>query len=289
MVGAFEYTRVTSVEQGCALLSDQPGKAAVLAGGSDLLADIRNGHSSPSLLVDVKGIEELAGFGQRDETGFSIGACVPLNAIAEDATVRRDYRALAEAAMGIGSYQIRNRATIAGNLCNASPAADTAPSLLVLDATLAIRGVQEARSVPVHEFFAGVKQNGLREGEILTAIVLPNARPGARTKFLKKQRIRGHDLAILNMAGWFDPQTGELQVAIGSCAPTPVLLPALGEPVCEDDPIDDVAHRLNELAQRSVAPISDLRASANYRRELIPVFLERLLTALFHPDEARQV
>lgn len=137
----------------------------------------------------------------------------------------------------------------------------------------------------VRDLFRGPKKTVLRSDEILTAIVVPSTPPDARTAFLKKQRIRGHDLATVSVAGYFDPVRGELRVAIGSCTPTPLLLPSLGEPVRPGDPADEVAHDLNESAQRAIAPISDLRGSAQYRRSLVSVFLNRLLQMLLCREE----
>lgn len=282
MLGGFDYVRAGSVEEGCSLLAEN-GDAAVLAGGTDLLVNIRNRLVSPKLLVDLKGIEELSGLAL--DGGLRIGANLPLNVVAEDPRIRGGCRALAEAAEAIGSYQIRNRATIAGNLGNASPAADTAPPLLVLGAAVEVAGAGGTRRIPVSELMIGVKRTSLARGEVITAIVIPPINPGVRTKFLKKRRIKGHDLAIVNMAGYYDPSAGEVRIAIGSCSPTPVLLPPLPDPVREDDPLDDIVSALNRIAQEMVSPIDDLRASAGYRRGLIPVLLRRLLERLLERND----
>jgi len=285
MIGSFEYVRVGSIEKGCCLLAEHDGQAAVLAGGTDLLVDIRSGIQAPRLLVDFKGISDAARIHFDERGAVTIGASVPLNALLETETICRQYRALAEAAQSVGTVQVRNRATLAGNLCNASPAADTAPALLVLDASVMIASPRGRRTLAVRDLFVGVKQSALACDEVVTAVVLPADRPHLRTRFLKKQRIRGHDLAIVNMAGAFDAQTGELCVAIGSCAETPILLPSLNEPVGKSDSLERLTDRLNELAQSAIDPITDLRASADYRRAMIPVFLRRLLEALLDPSD----
>jgi len=277
MLGNFDYVRAESVDEGCALLAENEG-ARVLAGGTDLLINIRNGLIFPKLLIDLKGIVELGQISV--DGGIRIGANVPLNVVAENTAIRRDYSALAAAAGMIGSYQIRNRATLAGNLGNASPAADTAPPLFVLDARVEIIGINGTRTLPVRELITGVKRTALAPTEVITAVTLPPTKPGVRTMFLKKQRIKGHDLAIMNMAGYYDPSTGELRVAIGSCAPAPVLLPPLPEPVRDDDPLDEIVAALDRTAQEAVSPIDDLRASAEYRRAMITVYLRRLMEAL---------
>jgi len=285
MLGEFEYARVGTVERGCALLREAAGRAAVLAGGTDLLVAIRGGVVSPDLLVDFKGVPEMNALSVSRKEGAVIGASVPLNLLVENRTIREAYPALAAAALSVGTYQIRNRATLAGNLCNASPAADTAPALLVLDATLAIASARGTRELAVREFFLDVKKSALAPGEVVTGVEIPPARRGTRAAFLKKQRIRGHDLAILNMAGSYDVESGNLKIAIGSCSRTPVLLPSLGEPVEATASVDELVARLDAIAQEAVSPISDLRASADYRRAMIPVFLRRLLEALLRSKE----
>jgi len=285
MIGAVDYVRVTSVLEGCGLLSEHDGRATVLAGGTDLLVNIRNGIVSPSVLVDIKGIAELTRWGSDREKGLWIGACVPVSAIVHAPQVRRGYRALAEAVGAIGSHQIRNRATIAGNLCNASPAADSVPALLVLDARAVVAGPSGERTLAVRDLCLGPKKTALRSGEILTTVLIPPVHPDTRTAFLKKRRVRGHDLATVNMAGYFHPRTGELRVAIGSCGPIPILLPSLGEPVRPGTAVDEVAHELDEIAQAAISPISDLRGSAMYRRSLVSVFLNRLLQMLLCGEE----
>ncbi len=284
MLGDFDYVRAGSVEEACALLAENEG-ARILAGGTDLLVNVRNRIISPALLVDIKGIPELGELSLED--GMRIGAAVPLNVVAENNKIRKGYPALAEAAGAVGSYQVRNRATLAGNLGNASPAADTAPPLFVLNAQVEIAGAGGTRTLPVRDLLVGVKRTSLARDEMITAIVLPPTR-GARSAFLKKQRIKGHDLAVVNMAGFYDPSTGKLRVAIGSCAVTPVLLPSLPEPVRGDDPLDEVVAELDRIAQEAVSPIDDLRASAEYRRAMITVYLRRLMEALLErkPDGA---
>jgi carbon-monoxide dehydrogenase medium subunit len=281
MIGEFEYVQVDSITEGCSLLAKYAGSAAILAGGTDLLVNIRNSTTPPSLLVDFKQIEELKAF--FPDKGI-IGSSVPLNAIAEDRIIRERYRGLAEAAQNVGSYQIRNRATLAGNLCNASPAADTAPPLFVLNAYVTIAGPHETRTLPVQNLFVGVKKNALSPGEVIVSITLPLVLPQVRTKFLKIQRIRGHDLAVINMAGYLDISSGELRITIGSCAVTPILLPPLDKPVDEGVPIDELVEKLNALAQPAISPISDLRGSAEYRRAMVPVLLRKLLAALLSPQ-----
>ncbi|MCK5827460.1 FAD binding domain-containing protein, partial [Candidatus Bipolaricaulota bacterium] len=148
MLGNFEYKRIRSIEEGCLCLAEAAGKGAILAGGTDLLVEIRNGLKSPDILVDCKDVDTLKTF-QIDSAGSTIGASVPLNRLIENHGFYTTYPALTDALLSIGTYQLRNRATLAGNICNASPAADSAPMLLVLGALIDVVGVSGARTIPV--------------------------------------------------------------------------------------------------------------------------------------------
>ncbi len=274
MLGAFDYVRARSVDEACRLLAERDD-ASVLAGGTDLLVEIRNGLRSPKLLIDVKSIDELKRL-DVDGPERTIGAAVPLNRLAEHRAIRDALPALAEAALSIGTYQLRNRATLAGNLCNASPAADSAPVLLTLGASLSVAGTDGRRTVPISELFTGVKRTSLAPEEIVTDVRIPAPGSGTRTAFLKQQRIRGHDLAVVNVAGSYVPDAETLRIAVGSCAPTPILL----EPIDTSGSVDVVAGRAIELAEAAVSPISDVRASAVYRHAVLPVLMKRLVDRL---------
>jgi CO/xanthine dehydrogenase FAD-binding subunit len=276
VLGAFDYVRARSVEEVCRLLAD--ADASILAGGTDLLVEIRDGLRSPKLLIDIKSIDELAHF-QVDGPEVIIGASVPLNILAEHRAIRASLPALADAAFSIGTYQLRNRATLAGNVCNASPAADSAPVLLSLDAKLSVVSANARRTISMSELFTGVKQTCLKPSEIVTDIRIPAPTDGARTAFLKQQRIRGHDLAVVNVAGSYAPGTETLKVAVGSCAPTPVVL----EPIdVSGNSFESIVGQVITRAGAATSPISDVRASTAYRRAVLPVLLRRLLDRLLH-------
>jgi carbon-monoxide dehydrogenase medium subunit len=267
------------VEEAVAALRDSGGDAAIYAGGTDLLVEIRNGVRSPDLLIDVKRIEELGAL-TTSEDEIRIGATAPLNRIAESQAVRRRLPALSDAALSIGTYQLRSRATLAGNLCNASPAADGAPILMTQGAVLTVAGPLGRRDVPVRELFAGVKRTSLAADEMVLEIRIPAREDGLRTAFLKQQRIRGHDLAVVNAAASLDAGGRVLTVAIGSCAPTPILLDPLD---VSDVSVDAAVERVLTAAEGAVSPISDVRASADYRRAVLPVLLRRLCHTVLDP------
>ena len=281
MLGNFEYKRIRSIEEGCLCLAEAAGEGAVLAGGTDLLVEIRNGLKSPHILVDCKDMDVLKTF-HIDSSGSTLGASVPLNRLIENRGFHTTYPALADALLSIGTYQLRNRATLAGNICNASPAADSAPVLLVLGAVVDVIGVEGARTIPLSDFFAGVKRTTLKSDEIVTGIRLPD-RSDVRTGFKKQQRIRGHDLAVVNVAIAYSQSEKTVRLAIGSCAPTPVLL----DPIAVDSNKKDafVGHVI-DIVRSSISPISDVRASADYRNAVLPILIERILNDLL-PEGGR--
>lgn len=279
MLGTFDYVRARSVEEACRFLKEHP-ESSVLAGGTDLLVELRNRLRTPDLLIDIKGIEELRSL----EAGLSketrIGAGVSLNVIAENRSIRERYPALSDAAVSIGTYQLRNRGTLVGNLCNASPAADGAPPLLVLEAEVEIAssaGTPTRRWHPIAELFTGVKRTTLKTGELITQIRIPDHEPSLRTAFLKQQRIKGHDLAVVNAAASFNPETGIVRLSIGSCSPTPALLDPIDT---SDASLSEILERAMALTQAATSPISDVRASAEYRKAVLPVLIRRLLERL---------
>lgn len=278
MLGQFEYARALSLEEACRLLRVEEDSARPFAGGTDLLVEIRNGIRSPGLLVDIKSIEALSTLeaGNPDQP-IHIGPTVTLNRIAEHAALRKKLPALADAALSVATYQLRNRATIGGNLCNASPASDCIPPLLVVGAIVEIRGAAGERDVPLDCFCTGVKKTCLEAGELVSGIRVPPIPQGTRTAFLKQQRIKGHDLAVVNLAGWLDTKNGQLKLAVGSCTPTPLVL---GPIETNGHSIDALRDEMVRLAVESITPISDVRASAEYRRAIVPSLVDRLVRDL---------
>jgi carbon-monoxide dehydrogenase medium subunit len=278
-MGSFRYERPATVAEATSLLAGAGGRARVLAGGTDLVIALRAG-ASPELVVDVKRIPELGAISWTPAGELILGACVLVQTVAEDARIRATYPALAEGAEAIGSLQIRWRATIAGNLANASPCMDTAPPLLVLGARLVIAGPRGTREASLADFFVGVKETSLARDEMVTAVRVPAPPAGLRSGFDKIKRTWGHDLALVNAAAAYDPEAGEVRVAIGSCAVTPVLIPPLGGVAPAAD-AGDVGRRLGERALEHIRPIDDVRASAEYRRDMTALLCRRLAGRLF--------
>ncbi len=275
------YERPETLAAARELLAAAAGRAAVLAGGTDLVVGLRAGARAPDLLVDVKRVPELTAVRREPDGGLTVGAAVTLRRLAEDERIRRDLPALAEGAAAVGSYQIRCRGTVGGNLCNASPCMDTAPPLLVLGATLLAAGPAGEREIPLADFFLDVKRTALAPGELLVAVRVPAAALASRCAFAKVKRLRGHDLALVNAAAALDPQRRTLRAAVGSCGPTPILT----EEVPAADA--DAGERLAAAARRLLRPIDDVRASAEYRADMADLLCRRLAARLLAPAQGR--
>jgi len=274
------YERPTSIEQACTFLGEVPDRAVVLAGGTDLQLKLRGGLITPAIVVDIKAISELKSIRWSADGELSIGSAVTMRQLYEDAKVAARYPALAQGAEAVGSFQVRCRATIGGNLCNASPCMDTAPALLLLGARLQVKSAKGDRELPLESFFAGVKKTALKPGELCAAIVVPAASQKLKTAFGKVKRVRGHDLALVNCAVSLDAEAGVLRAAIGSAAPTPVMSKPLTGVSLKSPNVEELGNRLAALAVDAIKPIDDVRASAEYRRDMAALLCRRLVGEL---------
>jgi CO/xanthine dehydrogenase FAD-binding subunit len=252
------------------LLAAHGRQARLLAGGTDLLVGIRSGLVRPDFVIDIKKTEGYSGISWSAAEGLVIRPAVTINELLLDADVRTRFPLLGACAGDLASYQIRNRATVIGNVVNASPCSDMAPALLCLDARALIASTRGRRELPFREFFTGVKRTVLAPDEVLERIVVPAGMAGAVGGYRKLKRINGHDLGIIGVA--LLKKDGRLRLGISSAAPTPVLvgdLPAATPPA-------EVAAR----ALASISPISDLRCSREYREFMCGVFIRRLMEEL---------
>jgi CO/xanthine dehydrogenase FAD-binding subunit len=268
---AFAYERPTSLGDAITLLAEHGADARLLAGGTDLIIRLRDGSIGPQTVVDLKRIGELDGEIREHDGGVVIGARAVMTAIAADDRIRRDYQALAEGAAVVGSVQIRNRATLAGNICNASPAADTAPALLVFDARVLAAGPAGTRTIPIDEFFVRSGVTTLAVGELVTAIELPRLAGQQGSAAVRRTRRRGHDLASVTLACAVGAD-GVTRLAYGSLGPRPVLVSdetgVLADPSA---PEEAKTQRLETLfAGASPSPRS-MRASPDYRLAMLNV------------------
>lgn len=273
----FSYARPGTLAEAVSLLVSGGPDARVLAGGTDLVIRLRDGSARPSVVVDVKRIPELDPAIREADGRLVIPATAVMTDIAADERVRRRFRALAEAAIVVGSVQIRNRATLAGNICNASPAADTAPSLLVYDAEVVAVGPDGTRRIPIDGFFVRSGVTTLRQGELVTAVELPFPAGPLGATHVRRTRRRGHDLASVTLACAVD-RAGRTRIAYGSVGPRPVLVVddsgLLADPAAPDSAKAELLDRM--FADASPSPRS-MRASPEYRLAMLRVLGARAL------------
>jgi len=275
-MNTFQYARPETLEEALALLREYGSGASLLLGGTDLLVRLRKGRIKPRLVIDLKWIANLRPDIIETGSALEIGARAVLADIIQEKRVQLHFPALAEAAATVGSVQIRNRATLAGNLCNASPAADTAPPLLAYGARVDLIGSNGRRRVPLSEFFVGPGQTVLHRDEIVTAIELPLPPEPVGAAFARLTRRRGVDLATINLCCSVNA-AGVTQFAYGAVGPRPILVTdksgCLADPTAGESEKEQVMKQL--IGQTS--PISDVRASRDYRLAMLFVLSRRAL------------
>jgi len=267
-MSTFDYRRPQSLGEMAELL--RRDDAVLLAGGTDLLVAIRRHKVRPALVVDLKSVAEIGNQIEADDRRLRIGGRVVMRQLTGNEHVNSHFPSLGVAASVVGSVQIRNRATLAGNLCNASPAADTAPALLAYAATVTISGPDGSRTLPVREFFVGPGSTVLRPGEIVTEVELPFPTEKVGSGFARVTRRKGVDLASVNLACALE-RSGRARFGFGAVGPTPLVAETTLDELAGDDGWD----RLLSVT----SPISDVRAGAEYRRAMLQVHSRRALRA----------
>jgi CO/xanthine dehydrogenase FAD-binding subunit len=271
---AFEYQRASSIENALEYLGSNNARTHVLLGGTDLFVQMRAGSIAPEAIIDLKKLPDFSRIAFDKDSGLIIGAAATMNAVADHPDVMRHYPLLVEAIETVASYQLRNRATIGGNLCNASPAADSAPPLLVLNSHVTLESAKGQRQISLDEFFKGPGETALEPSEIMTQIHVPVPPAGWKGRYLKLGRNASGDLAIVGVAvlGYPDAQTTsgfQFRIALASVAPTPLRV-AEAEKLLEDTALtDESIARAARIAQSTAKPISDARASAEYRSAMV--------------------
>lgn len=281
MRGNFDYLRPRTIEEAQEWKLRTEG-ASYLAGGTDLLVRMKEGKEHPSALISLRRVPGLSGI--HVDGVVRIGTATPIADCLVDSVLAARFPVLVQAMSSMGSVQIRDVATIGGNLCTASPCADTAPPLLVLGARIAVRNAASGLEdeIPLEEFFLGPRQTRLGPHDLATAVVLERTSPGARAIFFKKTRVK-MDLALASVAVLLELDGArclKARVATGSVAPTPRRLDAVERLLTGQVLSREILLRAEQLARESVAPICDLRAGDDYRRHVTGVFVRRALEVL---------
>jgi aerobic carbon-monoxide dehydrogenase medium subunit len=280
-VRRFDLVMPESVDECVRTLADRGPDAKLVAGGTDLLPQLKNAMLRAGCVVDLSGVGQLRQLAHADGGGLRIGAAVTARTLERDPGVRAVYPAIAESGALVGSVQIRNLATLGGNLCNAAPSADMAPPLLALDAEAVIAGPRGARRVPFASFFVGVRRTVLAPDELLVEIVVPAHGPRSGGNYRRHTPRRELDIAVVGVASQLTLSNGvcaKARVALAAVAPTPVRATA-AEQALEGRPVTpELIERAAVLAVEAARPISDQRGSADFRRHLVQVLTRRTLT-----------
>ena len=270
-------------------LLEKLDEAKPVAGGTDVILLMRDGTCKAKHLVDLSLIEELK-YIEEGDGEIRIGTATTHNSLLESSLIAKKAPALRDACACIGSVQIRNLGTIGGNLCNASPAADTAAPLLTLDATVRIATHPGSRSMPLYELFAGPKLNSLQPNEILTEIRFPVPPEGSGMSFQKLGRRRGYTISVVNAAVYLELDGDfcrKARVALGSVAPTPLRPRSLEEGLKDQKLTEQLIKETASACYELVSPVDDIRASAEYRREMSSVLMKRALSEAWNRARRR--
>lgn len=277
----FDYVAATSIDEAVALLAEKQG-ARPLAGGTDLLVQVRSDRRHVERVVDVKAIPETNELSFNPERGLTIGAAVPCYRVYDYSEALRRYPALVDSSAMIGSIQIQSRASIGGNLCNGAPSADCIPSLIVLGATCLVAGPSGTRRVNVSDFCVAPGQTVLQDGELLVHITIPTPPPRSGSHYLRFIPRNEMDIAVAGVGAAVtlsdDGQTIKSAViALASVAPTPLLASEAGAVLTGRAINDDALTEAAEKAALASRPISDMRGTAQQRRHLVNVLTRRAL------------
>lgn len=286
----FDYAAPRTLKEAVALMGSHPG-ARPLAGGTDLLVQMRAGRKETDLVVDVKRVPELNELAYDPARGLTLGAAVPCYRIYRDAAVLRAYPSLAEVAALIGGTQIQGRASIGGNLCNAAPSADSVPLLIALGARCRIAGAGGMREAAVEEFCTAPGRTVLEPGELLVSLLIPAPAPGSGARYLRFIPRNEMDIAVAGAAAWVVMDNGNFRaarVALASVAPTPLLVREAGEALAGKAVSAQALSEAADLARQAARPITDMRGTAEYRRHLCGVLTRRAMeSAIQKAREAR--
>lgn len=288
----FEYYAPKASTEALDLLKRLGSRAKVLAGGTDLLNMMKEKLIKPECLVDINNIDEFKGISYEPGKGAVIGSTTKVSEVEHSAIIREKYYALHQAAGELGSVQVRNMATIGGNSCHASPAAETPTPLVALGAKVVLSSVSGERKMPLEEFITGNRETALAEGEILAKFILPEPAPKSASRYGYIGLRDAMEIDAVNMAVNLvledDGQTiKEIRLVMGSVFPRPLVSKKVPDILVGKKLNNELLEKAAQAVTDEAKPISDIRASAEYRSEVLPVLARRLIQEAF--DAAREV
>ena len=287
----FDFYQPTTLAEASRLLRENGPGGRFLAGGTDLVIAMKEKGLLPKYIVDLKRVPGLAGIRENGDGSLSIGALTTMYAIETSPVIKKKYPFLAQSAAEVGSIQIRNRATVGGNMANATPSADVAPSLIALNATANIAGAAGERTLPMEDFFRGPGQNAMSADEILTEIRIPKTGPQLVGEYIKFSPRDMMDLAYVGVAVAYnlgdDKKCSGVRIVLGAVAPTPIRAKN-SEALLEGQVLtEEIAAKVGDEAARESKPISDVRSSADYRRAMVGAMTKRaILNAAVGPAKS---
>lgn len=279
----FEYHLPETLEEACQLLKKYDGRAKVLAGGTDLIPGMYHRELAPEQVINIKGIPGLNFIANEESKGLVLGSLVTFNEIIYSPIIEEHYPILKEVSGKIASHQVRNLATIGGNLCNAAPSADSAPILIALDSTVTLMGPGgKERTLLLEKFLTGPGETALAPGEILTQIHIPLLKPRTGISYIKQTTRQALEIAVVGVAALIQLENKtdkccSARLVIGACATTPLRICAAEEILIGKKMADKDIEAAAQAASEAVEPITDVRASELYREEMVRVQSKRAL------------
>jgi carbon-monoxide dehydrogenase medium subunit len=278
----FDYASPTTTAEAARLLSQANGNGRVLAGGTDLLVQLREGLRQADLVVDVKHIPAMTEIRQQPDGGWRIGAAVACQQIESHAGIASGYAVLTDAVRIIGGWQIKNRATLGGNLCTSSPAGDSVPALIACQAKVLITGEDgSSRELPIESFCTAPGKNVLERGELVEALVLPVPRANSSGCYLRFIPRYEMDIAVVGCGSVLAVDGGKItyaRIGLGAVAPTPVVAEEASRWLVGQPATKESFGKAGELAKEVAKPISDMRGPAEYRTHLVGILVKRTLS-----------
>lgn len=276
----FEYARPGTIGEAVRLLSEHGEKACVLAGGTDILVQLRGGFRTAEWVIDVKEIPALDEIAWDESSGLTIGAAAPCYRIYENEDVRKHYPGLIDVASLIGGTQIQGRASLGGNLCNAAPSADAVPIMIALEASCRIAGLNGERTVAVEDFCTAPGKNVLVAGELLVSLHFPAPKANSGAHYLRFIPRNEMDIAVAGAGVSVVLDNGNFasaRVALASVAPTPLFVKQAGDALAGQPVNDESIQRAADIAKQAAKPIDDMRGTVRYRKHLCEVLTRRAL------------
>ena len=277
----FDYVIVKSLEEASNLVKEKGAKCVLMAGGTDVILLLKeNVLKDVDTVIDIKDIPELNQLDYEEGKGVTVGALTKLFAIQNSEMIKAQMLAVADAAHYVASSQVRRKGTMAGNICNASPSADIAPILVAMNATVKTYNAEGGREIPIDEFFVGVKKTALDKanGEIVTQILIPELKSGEGSAYFKHSVRKAMDLAIVGVAAWVKMdgnKVADCRIAMGGVGITPLRAPKAEAMLIGSELTDELLEQAAVQASEECSPISDVRASAEYRKDMVRVYTKR--------------